>query len=230
MDLSADERPPRALLDLLSPARVVLVGWYPVPDQTPAEALRAEHEAEAVERVESVAAGFPDDGAAVETLVVFTRDRATTVDRVADEYDCEAVLVPRAVEAVSDVLVPIRSDVNLDAILPFVGALLADGDATATLLHVDDDGDDGDDGVADALLRGAADRLVDAGLDPERARTRAVAAGGGPVDAILDAAATHDVVVLGESEPSLVEGIVGDVPSRVIDRTDRPVLVVRDVD
>jgi len=46
-------------------------------------------------------------------------------------------------------------------------------------------------------------------------------------DAIFEAAADHDILVLGETEPSIVEHIIGTVPSQVIDRTDKPVLVVR---
>jgi nucleotide-binding universal stress UspA family protein len=51
-----------------------------------------------------------------------------------------------------------------------------------------------------------------------------------PVDEIVDAGANHDILVIGESEPSLVESILGDVPSLIIERSNRPVLVVRDVD
>jgi nucleotide-binding universal stress UspA family protein len=39
VDVSTDERPDPQLLELLEPARVVLGGWYPVPDQTLPEQL-----------------------------------------------------------------------------------------------------------------------------------------------------------------------------------------------
>lgn len=227
VDVSADERPDPDLLALLGPARVILVGWYPVPDQTAPEQLRDEHEADAIERIEAVAAGFPDRGADVETLVVFTHDRATTVDRVADDYDCDVVVVPADVRVVDRVLVPVRSDVNVDRILAVVGALLEESDASVTLFHAGT-AEEGE-GVGELLLDGAADELLAAGVDGDRIETTEVTTES-PVDAIVDAAADHDAIVIGETEPSLVEEILGDVPTRIVARSNRPVLVVRDVD
>jgi nucleotide-binding universal stress UspA family protein len=227
VDVSTDERPDRDLLGLLHPARVVLVGWYPVPDQTALEQMQDEHEDEAVERIETIAAEFPD-GSDVETLVVFTRDRGETVDRVGREFDAEVVVIPEAVRLVERVLVPIRGDVNLDRILSVVGALLEESDATVTLFHAAPPGAE-DPTVGETLLRGAADRLADAGLDPDRVGTTTVESES-PVADIVDAAKNHDVLIMGETEPSLVEHILGDVPTNVIERAGRPVLVVRNVD
>jgi nucleotide-binding universal stress UspA family protein len=228
VDVSTDERPPPQLLELFHPVTVVLVGWYPVPDQTPLEQMRDEHEQEAIDFVEAIAAEFPDDGADVETLVVFTRDRADTVDRVADDYDCDAVLIPEDVRTVERVLVPIRGDQNLEAILSFVSGLLDESEASVTLFHATDT-DEEDPGAADVLLRGGADELVEGGVDADRIETVNVETGT-PVEDIVDAAQNHDVLVIGETDPSLVEHILGDVPSRIIERSSRPVLVVRDVE
>jgi nucleotide-binding universal stress UspA family protein len=224
VDLSTDERPEPQLLELLRPARVVLGGWYPVPDQTPPEQLREAHEDEAIERIEAIAAEFSNGDTAVETVVVFTRDRSTTVDRLADEYDCGVVVVPRAVQRVERVLVPIRADINLSAILSVIGVLLRDSEATVTLLHAAESDEDTEAGKV--LLRGASDELLDAGVDADRIDTVTLDSDS-PVDDIVDAAANHDVLVIGESEPSLIEQVIGDVPSQLINRTDRPVLVVR---
>lgn len=224
VDVSTDSRPDPQILELLRPARVVLAGWYPVPDQTPPEQLRDAHEAEAVERIEDIAADIPGTGADVETVVVFTRDRATTVDRLANEYECEVVLVPGNVQRVERVLVLIRADINLEAILSVVGVLLDGSDTTVTLFHAMEPDEDPEGG--ELVLRGAADVLIDAGVEAERIET-VNAESDSPVDTIVDAAANHDVLVIGETEPSLIEHIIGDVPSQIIDRTQRPVLVVR---
>ena len=224
VDVSTDERPDAQLLELLEPARIVLGGWYPVPDQTPPEQLQDAHEAEAVERIEAIAADLEDSDAAVETVVVFTRDRATTIDRLADEYDCGVALVPRAVQRVERILVPIRADVNLSAIISVVGVLLKDSAASVTLLHAAATDEDAEAGAV--MLRGAAEELLEAGVDDDRIDTVNLESDA-PVDDIVDAAANHDVLVIGESEPTLLEQIVGDVPRQLIDRTDRPVLVVR---
>ncbi|MFB6228820.1 MAG: universal stress protein [Halobacteriales archaeon] len=227
VNVSGDERPDPDLLELLHPVTVVLVGWHPVPDQTTLEQMKDEHEATAVERIENVAAAFPDEQD-IETLVVFTRDRTETVDRVADDYDCDVVLVPEEVRVVERLLVPIRSDINVDRIVSVVGALLDENEASVTLFHavrVDQE----DPSVGDALLRGVADELSEAGVDRGRIDTVTVESQS-PVDDIVDAAKNHDVLVVGETEPSLVEHILGDVPTKIIERSGRPVLVVRNVD
>jgi nucleotide-binding universal stress UspA family protein len=227
VDVSGDERPNPDLLELLHPVKVVLLGWYPVPDQTSPEQMRDEYEADAIERIESVAADFPDDQD-VETLVVFTRDRTETIDRVADDYDCDVVVVPEEVRAVERLLVPIRSDVNVDRIVPVVGALLDESEASVTLFHAVP-ADEEDPSIGEALLRGIADELVEAGVDRDRIDATTVESQSPVVD-IVDAAKNHDVLVVGETEPSLVEHILGDVPTKVIERSERPVLVVRNVD
>lgn len=222
-DVSTDERPDPDLLDLLHPATVVLVGWYPVPDQATPEQMQDEYEEEAVERIEAVAADFPE-GTDVETLVVFTRDRSETVDRVAEEYDAAVVVVPRDVRVVERVLVPIRGDVNLDRILSVVATLLEESEASVTLFHAAPDGEE-DPTVGRTLLDGAADRLVDAGVDADRIDTSIVESAS-PAEDIVDAAKNHDALVIGETEPSLVEQVLGDVPTQVIEQSGRPVLVV----
>jgi nucleotide-binding universal stress UspA family protein len=224
VDVSTDEQPDPQLLELLKPARVVLGGWYPVPDQTPPEQLQEAHGDEAIERIEAIAAELQDAETAVETVVVFTRDRTTTVDRLADEYDCGVVLLPRAVQRVERILVPIRADVNLSAILSVVGVLLRDSEATVTLLHATEPDEDSEAG--EVMLRGARDELLDAGVDADRV-DRVTFESDTPVDDIVDVTANHDVLVIGESEPSLIERVIGDVPSQLIDRTERPVMIVR---
>jgi nucleotide-binding universal stress UspA family protein len=76
------------------------------------------------------------------------------------------------------------------------------------------------------MLRGASDELLDAGVDADRIDTVTLESDT-PVDDIVDATANHDVLVIGESEPSLIERVIGDVPGQLIKRTDRPVLIVR---
>lgn len=227
VDVSTDERPTPELLRLFHPVKVVLVGWHPVPDQTALEQMQEEHEEAAVERIEAIASEFPDAGADVETVVVFTRDRSETVDRVADEYDCSAVLIPRETRSVERVFVPIRGDVNLTKILSFVGALLDESEASVTLFHAAPE-DEEDPSVGEVLLSGAREKLISAGIDEDRTDTVNVVTDA-PIDEIVDASANHDILVIGESEPSLVESILGDVPTQLIERSNRPVLVVRDV-
>lgn len=228
VDVSTDERPSAAILELLHPVKIVLLGWYPVPDQAAPEQLREEYETEAIERIEAIAEDLPHESADIETVVVFTPDRSDTVDRVADEYDCDAILVARDVSAVERVLVPIRGDLNLDAILAFAGTLLEESQASITLFHASPEGNE-DPSAGELVLNGAADELRESGVDAERIETVNVSAEA-PVDEIVTEGQRHDVLIIGETDPSFVERILGDVPSRIIDEISRPVLVVRKVD
>jgi nucleotide-binding universal stress UspA family protein len=226
IDASSGDAPTTELLSFLSPTKVVLLGWYPVPDQTGSSHMQAEFGDEAVAFIQSVADDLPDE-MDVETTVVFTRDREQTVDRIADEYNCDVVLIPEDVTRIERIFVPIRSDVNLPRILPIVSVLMETEDTSCTLFHVaPEDGEDP--GTGEVLLRGAADELQDFGVAPESVTTTHVVSND-TVEEIVDAAQNHDLIVMGETEPSLLDRILGDIPTQIIEHSNRPVLVVRDV-
>ncbi|WP_380676910.1 universal stress protein [Salinigranum sp. GCM10025319] len=222
IDISADEVPTLGILDLLGPIDVVLLGYFPVPIQAEPALIKDEYEVEANQRLVDIAEGRPD----LTEVLVFTHDRGATVDRVADEYGCDAVLTTGDVERIDRILVPIRGDVNLERIVSVVAGLLAASGATATLFHSVDE--DTDPSQGEFLLRGAVDRFVDFGIDESRIDRR-LSSGGDPRTEIVDLAREYDVVVLGETEPSLRERVMGDVLSRIVDEIDAPALIVRDV-
>jgi nucleotide-binding universal stress UspA family protein len=222
VDVSADEVPTLGILDLLGPIDVVLLGYFPVPVQAEPALIKDEYEAEAEERLVGLAEGRPD----LTEVLVFTHDRGATVDRVADEYGCDAVLTAGDIERIDRILVPIRGDVNLERIVSVVAGLLAASGATATLFHSVDE--DADRSQGEFLLRGAVDRFVDFGIDQSRIDRR-LSSGGDTRTEIVDLAREYDVVVFGETEPSLRERVMGDVLSRIVDEIDAPALIVRDV-
>lgn len=226
IDVSSTEAVDTELLEFLSPTRVVLLGWHPVPDQTATSHMQAERGEEAVAVIESIAADLPDE-MDVETTVVFTRDREQSIDRIAEKFDCDVLLVPDGAGRMERLFVPIRSDINLPKILPIVSVLLETDEVSCTLFHAATEEKE-DPGAGDVLLRGAADSLVELGVDPEQIDTKHVVSEN-PVDELINTAQNHDVIIIGETEPSLVERILGHVPSRIIDESGRPVLVVRDV-
>jgi nucleotide-binding universal stress UspA family protein len=133
----------------------------------------------------------------------------------------------RDVSAVERVVVPIRGDLNLDAILAFPGVLLNESQASMTLFHASLEGDE-DPRAGEILLKGAADELLESGVDADRIETVNVTAEA-PVDEILGEGERHDVLTTGEADPSFVERILEDVPSRILDETSRSVIVVRKV-
>ncbi|QAU12073.1 universal stress protein [Halorubrum sp. BOL3-1] len=225
-DLTDPTPPPDGLVDLLATHRLVVLGYYPVPDQSTPEQLRADREDEAAGAVASVADAVRERGVDVEETVVFTRDHEETIDRVAAEHGADAVLTPGTVhESITRVFVPVRGDGNLDRIVSFVAGLVTGSDAGVTLYNVTGSEDAASTG--EFLLRGAADRLAEEGIDRDRVDWT-VERGGDPVGSILGAATDHDLLVIGESEPSLRERILGNAAGELVDAATQPVAVVRD--
>lgn len=223
VDVSEPEAPPLAILDLLRPFSVVLLGYFPVPDQAEPALLKAEYESEAANRLQTVAPARDN----LTEVLVFTHDRDATIDRIADQYGCDAVLTAGDTTAIDHVLVPIRGDANLERITSVVADLMQAFDATVTFLH--SVAEDADPSQGEFLLRGTADRLTEYGIDPGRVDWQL--AEGSHVQAdIVNLASEHDIAVLGETEPSLRERIIGAVLSRVIDEIEIPALIVRDVE
>jgi nucleotide-binding universal stress UspA family protein len=223
IDISEPESPTLGVLDALRPHQVVLLGYFPVPDQAEPAHLKEEFEADASARLRELAGGREN----LQDVLVFTHDREATIDRVADQYDCDVVLTAGETRSIDAILVPLRGDVNLDRIVSVVANLLLASGATATLFHAV--ADDGDVDHVDAMLQRAIEALVEQGVDRDRLHHR-LAEGGGPHVEIAALGGEHDLVVLGETEPSLRERIIGSFLTRVLDETEIPALVVRDVE
>lgn len=225
VDASDPGEPSAGVIELLSPHSLVVLGIYPVPDQATTDQLRSQFGEEATAAVEAVADRFAGNGATVETRVVFTHDRSQTIDRIAAEHEVDAVLTAGTLEEQLDrVLVPIRGDDNLERIVAFVGVLMRGSETTVTLFHVADSDEEASRG--EFLLRGACDRLEEDGLDPDRIdwqQERDFS----PADAIVRTAEEYDLLVVGETKPSLRERLLGDVTSTVVDDSPVPVVVVR---
>jgi nucleotide-binding universal stress UspA family protein len=213
------------LVETLAAMEAVVLGHYGLPEQTPPTAARDQFEADALAELDALAGPFRDAGVPVTTRLVFGKTRAKTVDRAAVEEDCDVVLTPGRAEAVDSVFVPLRGETNFDRILSFVAELLAATDASVTLFHA---GDESDRLPGEEILADATDRLVAAGVDPDRIDRRL--SDGDAGRSIVDLGAAHDLLVLGETEPSLRERILGTVPAQVTADTDDPAFVVRRVE
>lgn len=226
VDVSAPDGPDSGILDFLEPVNVVLLGYYPVPSQTAPAQLKADHESDAADRLAEVATAFASPGHTVEQVLVFTKDREDTIDRVADQHDCDAVLVPGEAGPVDRILVPLRGDVNLERIVSLVAELVRTNDREVTLFHSVADGTDPSQG--EFVMRGAIDRLVEEGVDRDRLDWK-LSEGSDPGADIPSLAEKYDLVVLGETEPSLRDRIFGTVLTPIVEEIDRPAIIVRDV-
>lgn len=227
IDASNPGEPSQSLINLLQPHRLVVLGYYPVPDQSSTDQVRSQFGEEATDAIESIANRFDKHGNGVESVVVFTHDRTETIDSVADKYDVDVVLTAGHVgETLNRILVPLRGDDNLDRILRFVGVLLRESDATVTVFNVAEAGQDANRG--ELLVRGACDRLKEEeGIDPDRIDWKRET-DRSATNALIEAAEDYDLMIVGESKPSLTERILGDVTDTVIDQSSDPLLIVRD--
>lgn len=215
---------PEGVPSLLARAHVVLLGYHVVPGQTATGQARMQFEERGARRLDEFEEILEAAGATVERRLVFTHEAQQTVNRLIYEHGCNAVLVPAATGPVEDVLVAVRGDVGPDRIAHVVTGLFAGTDATVTLFHLV--GDEESDADAEALVGGLRDRLTDRGVDPDAVATR-IEHGGAPLEAISAASDPFDVVVLGESDPSLATFVFGMVADQVADRFLGPVVVVQ---
>ncbi|RBI59146.1 universal stress protein [halophilic archaeon] len=215
---------PEGVPELLANAHVVLLGYHVIPEQTAPGQARMQFEERATHRLGEYETRLEAAGATTERRLVFTHDEQKTIDRTIAEYDCLAVLIPNATVPPEEVLVAVRGSVGVDRLARVVAGLFGDTDVSVTLYHVT--GADEPDDDVQAVLDEVADRSTDLGLDGSAIETR-IERDRDVLDAIVDAAAAFDAVVMGESDPSLVTFVFGMPVDQVAERFLGPVLVVQ---
>ena len=146
------------------------------------------------------------------------------VERVALEESADAVLVLNPAPKLESVLVAVRGDVNLEYIAALLGVVLAGTDLQVTFFRVVDDESERD--RARGLLETAVDDLAATGVERDRIDV-SIVADGSPTRAILGAADDHDLLVVGESRPSIRRVIFRDRAETLAKGTVDPVLVIR---
>ena len=208
---------PPGLMSLLGTMDVTVLGYHVLPEQTPPDQARHQYEERATAALEALSEEFADADGAADHRLVFTHDREQTVRRVADEIDAAAFAISGMAGDVDDLLVSLSGDVDIDRIIAFVTELIGDRDIAVTLLLAGDA-----EATVDDRLETAATQLREAGIDTDTST-----AAGSPFDSLMDAAPTHDAIVIGEAAPSLRSLVFGDEAERVAAASVGPVLVVR---
>jgi nucleotide-binding universal stress UspA family protein len=224
VEILEGETIPGSVADLLGALPVVILGYHVLPEQTAPGQGRMQFEEQAQEKLDDIAAVFTEAGRDAETRLVFTHDEQQTLDRVADETGCGATLVPNSTPGIDRLLVPLRGEVDVARVASFTAALIDDRDITVTLSHVATSEAGMEPG--ESMVADAAARLRDAGVPAGTVETE-MAVSGTPMETIAAAAADHDAVVMGESEPSLGSFLYGERSDRVAARSLGPVVVVR---
>jgi nucleotide-binding universal stress UspA family protein len=204
-------------MTLLGTVDVTVLGYHVLPEQTPPDQARLQYGERATAALEDLTQEFRTAGGAADHRLVFTRNREQSINRVADELDAQAFAISGMTGDVEQVLVSLSGDVAVDRILKFVVELLGDRDIGVTLFLV------GNKDAATDRLDSAAQRLREADID-----VRTVVAGGPPFDALVEHAAGHDAVIVGEKAPSLRSLVFGDEADRIASATVGPVVVRSD--
>jgi len=217
------ETVPDSLVELLGPLPVVVLGYHVLPEQTAPGQARMQFEDRAQAKLAEIADAFRAVGTTAETQLVFTHDEDQTIDRVADETDTAAVLLPNPAGDVERLFVPLGGSSDVDRIAAYVAALVDDRSIAVALTHVT--GEAGAD-AGQAMLDDAAATFRAAGV-PADAISTDVAVSDEPLRTIATLGADHDAVVMGENQPSLRSFLFGDSAERVAAASLGPVLVVR---
>lgn len=213
------------LIEDLSSLDIVLLGYYPVPEQTPTEMAREQFEAEAAESLEELAEPFERAGASIKTRVVFGKNRTAALERIATEENCVAELLAARTEGIDRILVPIPDIAEFTRLPEFVNVLCEDRTQVITLFHVVE----GDENCrqGERIVEETRDGLLEAGaFEPGTVETHIVS-GRDHDEEILRTATEYDAVVMYEPEPNLSDRIFGTLPERIVDETGNPVIVVR---
>lgn len=215
---------PEGIPELLANAHVVLAGYHVVPDQTATDQARSQFEDQARRRLDDFAAMFEHSGATVESRLVFTHDGQQTIDRLSAEHDCLAVLIPNATRPIENVLVSVRGIVGVDRFVRLVSGLFGSSDVGITLYHVIEENETKED--AEILLEGVATQLSEAGVDPDSIDIR-TERDGDSRELIVETADDHDVIVMGESDPSVTTLLFGMSAEQIARQFLGPVLVIQ---
>jgi nucleotide-binding universal stress UspA family protein len=149
----------------------------------------------------------------------------STVDTLVERAPCDLYVerVGREADGVESVLLPVAGGPHVDSAAAVAKAIAAGNDARVFVLSVATRGTE----VASAAVTEARS-AVTAAPGPEVPVTTAVREAPNVTDAVVTAATNHDVVVLGATRRSaLRRRLVGSVPRRVVDRSDRTVLIAR---
>ena len=221
VELSDPEPIPTALVQRLSPTRLVLLGYRLVREQTTPEQARDAFEQQDLKMLRTITEQVAEADMELTSRLVFTPRLTATINRLAVQERCDAVLIPKPAAKVERILIPVRGDPD-PRLVGIVGAFAPESSTKITLLHVATSGEaDGEE-----LLGNYRQRLVEHGIPDDVLQLRSVQ-GQSPVRKIIDAAERTDLIVIGETMPSVRSFILGDAPSRIVRRAPCPVLVVR---
>ena len=212
------------LVEDFSTLDVVVMGHYGVPEQTPRDVAREQFEDEAQETLDGIAARFVEKGANTKTRLVFGKERAASIDRIAVEEGCAAQLDPAPTEGIEKILVPLPNIAEFSRLPEFVRVLCEETTNKITLFHIVEGEKDREWG--EAIVEETREGMVESGFDPKEVDTLVIE-GEEHDDEIIRVADDYDAVVMYEAESRRGDRIFGTLPDRIAKKTGDPVVIVR---
>ena len=217
------------LIETLPLAEAVLLGYWPIPEQTPANQARDQFETEAQQRLQAVADRITNQEVGVQTELVFTNDRRQLIDRATNEYECQSVLIPGTESPPSGTtrgIVLVKPDADLERIVTTLGSLFEETSIELFFFHAVEGENEHLYDSTEYMLRGMVDHLDTLGIDREKL-TWEQSTDSDRLAAILSEVTDYDFVVLSETKLALRERIFGSVQSKLAANTGKPLLTIR---
>ncbi|MFB6359949.1 MAG: universal stress protein [Halobacteriales archaeon] len=217
------------LIEEFSGFDIVLFGHWEVPAEVGRDEARNRHRTEADAVLYEFAAEFSRAGARTDVQLHFgpPRDGGDELrDRIAEQTHADAILVPNPFSALGQVLVPIRDARNQPKLIEIVGTLNEQTVIDLELFHLCADESEKDE--AQEMLETVREGLIERGF-PELEVETIVEVGDDPAYAISERARAHDLVIMGETaQPDYKDQVFGPVYEFVADRSEDPIMVVRE--
>lgn len=153
----------------------------------------------------------------------------STIDTLVERVPCDLYVerVGREADGVESVLLPVAGGPHVEPAAAAASAIAAYNDARVVVLSVATPDDDLSEERASEFAA-AAERSIGTAPGPDPPVDTEVTHSADVATAIADAAADHDVVVVGATrQGALRTRLIGSVPRRVVDLTDRTVVLAR---
>lgn len=153
----------------------------------------------------------------------------TTLDTLVARARCDLYVerVGREAETVESVLLPVAGGPHVEVAARTASAIALSNDANVVVLSVATSADDIEAGRAAKFARDGT-RAVQGADEPDVPVETEIREGESVAATVAEAAADHDVVVLGATRQSnLRTRLVGSVPRRVVDLTNRTIVLSR---
>jgi len=229
IDVSGSISLQETAFEMVQDSEVVLLGYWLIPDQSTADQHREQFGEEAAKRLEAVEDRLSSQGIEFQTEVVFTKNRGELIDKAANKFGCQSVVIPGSEGPSAGPvrgIVLVKPNADLNRIAATLGALFAGSNVELHLFYAAKKDNKHLYDSTEYMLRGLAGRLKELGIDSERIEWEQTI-GGKRLEMILSRVADFDFVVLGESHPSIRERIFGTVQARLAEETEKTQLAIR---